>query len=365
MTAAVRWCLVALVVGTLVAIPPVIAALPASEPDEGTAELLQRVQGSAAVAHTGYAETDGALTLPVTDDFSDTADLLGDANRLRVWWRHSADWRVDAVDTTGETDLFHDGIGTAVWNYQAASAEYGPDSPARLPRTADLVPSVLGRLVLGDADAADVTRLPAMRVAGRDAIGLRLVPPEPQSSIDRADVWVDAGSGLPLQVEVYGAGATRPFVSSRFLDVSLELPDAGTTRFTRPAGVEVRYDEALDIADAADRFADVAAPLELAGLASRRPAGLPGAVGQYGSGLTLLVAIPLWDRAAGPLRDQLETSPEAAQGPAGTSLTVGPLSMLLAPPTAEGSWLLTGTVGRSTLERAAAQLAAGAVGARS
>jgi len=360
MIAAARWCLVALAAGTLVAIPPVISALPAAEPDVGTADLLRRAQGSAAVPHTGYAETEGTLALPVTDDFSGPAELLGGSTRLRVWWRDSTDWRVDAVDTTGETDLFHDGTGTARWSYQAARAEYAGESPVRLPRTSDLVPSVLGRLVLREADAADVARLPARRVAGRDAVGLRIVPPEPQSTIDRADVWVDPGTGLPLAVEVYAAASDRPFVSSLFLDVSLELPDTATTRFTRPPGVEVRYDDALDIADAADRFADAVAPAQLVGLTSRRQAGVPGAVGQYGSGLTLLVAIPLWDRAADPLRDQLETSPQSVEGPAGTSLTVGPLSMLLAPCADEHSWLLAGTVDEDTLRRAAAQLTAGA-----
>ena len=55
--------------------------------------------------------------------------------------------------------------------------------PVRLPDTADLLPNELARRVLEGARPGELSRLPAQRVAGHDALGLRLTPANPQSSI--------------------------------------------------------------------------------------------------------------------------------------------------------------------------------------
>ena len=94
---------------------------------------------------------------------------------------------------------------TTEWSYERDRAETSVDPRIRLPRTADLTPPAVAARLLRDVDADELTRLPARRVAGRDALGLRLVPGAPQSSIDHVDVWADRETGIPLRVEVYGA----------------------------------------------------------------------------------------------------------------------------------------------------------------
>ena len=83
-----------------------------------------------------------------------------------------------------------------------------------------------------------------------------------------------------------------------------------------------------------------------------------GSVGTYGTGLTVLVAVPLPGRISRPLREQLEATPGVTVAVAGIKLAVGPLSLLLTQPIDRRSWLLTGTVSAATLDRAAAELAA-------
>ena len=99
-----------------------------------------------------------------------------------------------------------------------------------------------------------------------------------------------------------------------------------------------------------------------------------GSVGTYGTGLTVLVAVPLPGRIAGPLVDQVARTPGVtvngaapARLPDGSvivpedatlRLAVGPLSLLLADPPERRSWLLTGTVTAATLDRAAAEIVA-------
>ncbi len=79
----------------------------------------------------------------------------------------------------------------------------------RLPRTADLRAARAGRAAA--ARRRTPTTLPGSRLDGSPggALGLRLVPAAPQSSIDHVDLWADPDTGVPLRVEVYGAASRR------------------------------------------------------------------------------------------------------------------------------------------------------------
>ena len=350
--------MVALGVAVLVSLPLAVGALPARDSDVSAADLLSAVRGSAAVGHSGYAESVGGLALPLTDDFTALTSLLGDRTRLRVWWRGEQDWRVDNLQTTGEASLYRDGDGLLSWDYEQNSAVRTTEPTVRLPRVADVEPAALARRLLSEARPADVSRLPARRIAGRDAPGLRLKPSDPGTTIDRVDVWVDRDTGLGLRVEVYGAGTVRPVLETAFLDVSVRTPPAAATRFTPADPDAVQGETNPDLAAAVNAFSPMVPPDTLAGLPARpRPEGL-GSVGTYGSGLTLLVAVPLPGRVSRPLRDQLAGTPGATRTANGVRLAVGPLSLLLTDSVDRRSWLVTGTVTAATLDRAAAELTA-------
>src|SRR5206468_11992202 len=84
-----------------------------------------------------------------------------------------------------------------------------------------------------------------------------------------------------------------------------------------------------------------------------------GAVGVYGSGLTELIAIPLRDREADPLRRQLAALPGVVQGRGTTAVQVGILGVLLTGRDGDGGWLLAGTLTLAALDRAAADVVQG------
>ena len=79
----------------------------------------------------------------------------------------------------------------------------------------------------------------------------------------------------------------------------------------------------------------------------------------YGVGATALVAIPLRDREADPLREQLRLTPGARTVEQGTVVSAGPLGVLLSGSPGDGGWLIAGTVTEPTLARAADDLARG------
>jgi hypothetical protein len=231
------------------------------------------------------------------------------------------------------------------------------DPDIRLPRTADLLPPVIGARLLDDVEAGDVRRVAARRIAGRDAPGLRVFPASSRSSIDHADLWADPVTGIPLAVAVHARDepAGTAFVSE-FREFSSETPGPDTTSFVAPAGADVSFDDVLDIADAADQFAPLVAPPTLAGLAKAPVADR--AVGVYGSGLTEVIVVPLRDREARPLRQHLRGASGSKVVPEGTLVTVGPLGILLTGCKDDRSWLVAGTVTEQTLVTGAVELGA-------
>ncbi|QIG42824.1 transcriptional regulator [Nocardioides anomalus] len=358
MTRVRRWCVVAVGTLLLVATPVALRALPAAESDVSAARLLAQVRASTDQGWSGYAETEGTLQLPDADRFSDVGALFGEATRMRVWWRDADHWRVDRLLTAGETDLVHDGERTTEWDYEHAEATVSRDPDIRLPRTADLVPAELARRFLKGVTKADVSRIPAERVGGISAPGLRVVPSSELSSIDHVDLWADPDTGVPLRVEVY-ADDSSPAFRSTLSDFSAARPTVGDVSFTPTPSTELRYEDVLDIADAANQYAPLLPPPTAAGL----PLGdaSDGAVGVYGEGLTQAIAIPLRDREADALRDQLASTPGVDQDDRRTAVSVGPLSVVLTGGPGDGGWLLAGTLTRSALVRAADDVRSGFV----
>lgn len=359
MTPVQRWCVVALA-AVLVAVAPVaVRWLPAGGADVTGSTLIEQARAGVDGSWSGSVDLDGTLQLPDADEFSGVAGLLGDHTSLRAWWQDSGSWRVDRLLTTGETDLFHDGDTTVEWSYERDRATISRDPDIRLPRASDLLPPVLAERLLRGVSAADASRLPARRLAGRSAAGLRVRPPSPLSSIDHVDLWADVATGVPLLIEVYATGASSPDFTSRFTDFTPGPPDPDTLAFTAPATADVTYDDVLDIADAANQYAPVRPPAVVAGL--EQTDASDGAVAVYGRGAAQVIAIPLRDREAHAFRDQMAVTPGVEQDERRTVVTLGPLGVLLTGADGDGGWLLAGTLTRDALERAGADVLSGFV----
>jgi hypothetical protein len=353
-----RWLAVILTAAAFIAAPLLSSARPAAPSDISAVELAGRVRQSANVGWSGYVETSGTLQVPDNESFATLAQLLGENTQLRVWWRHTEDWRVDRIRATGETDLFRQQGYTIRWVFESQTATFSPVSKIRLPDASDLLPPTLARGLMQGARDDELGRLPTRRVAGIDAPGLRLTPDEPATTVARVDIWVEPTSGLPLQVELYGVGERRPVLTTTLQELNLNEPAAETTDFTPAEGVRVNYEQSVDVAAAANAFAPYDLPASLAGLNSRDGED-PGAVGIYGRGPTTLIALPLRGRVAGPLRSQLSDRGSAQVTDVGILAPIGPVGVLITPYRGRnGAFLLAGTVNAETLQRAAAELLA-------
>ena len=266
----------------LTAVPVAVKLLPAAESDVTASALLDLAHEGDDHAWSGFIQTDGSVQLPDADRFSDVGALFGERTTMRAWWQDADSWRIDQLLLSGEDDLVHSDGRTLRWDYEDLDATLSRDPEIRLPRTADLVPPVLAERLLRGIGPDDVRRLDARRVAGISAPGLRVTPTSDLSSIDHTDLWLDPGSGVPLRVEVYAAGSSAPAFVSRFVDFSSERPADGDVDFETPDGVDLTFDDVLDIADAANQYAPVRPPATVAGLA--KAASSDRAVGVYGAG---------------------------------------------------------------------------------
>jgi outer membrane lipoprotein-sorting protein len=353
-----RWLVVLLAAATLVGTPLLVRSRTPAPSDLAAVDLAQRVLASRQVAWAGTVHSSGTLQVPDNDSFANLAQLLGEDNDLRVWWRSPEDWRVDRLRGTGETDLFRQGGSTIRWVFESSTATVSPVSDVRLPDASDLLPPTLGRSLVQGARDSELSRLPVRRVAGVEAPGLRLVPEGSATTVERVDLWVDPASGLPLQVELTGRGGLRPLVRTTLLDLDRRTPDPGTTIFDPPATATLTYEDAVDVAAAAEGSATVDLPAELAGLGTRSGRD-PGAVGVYGRGPTSVLVVPLRGQVAYPLRERLRAG-GAEDTDVGTLATLGPVGLLVTADEGRGTFLLAGTVTGKTLQRAAAELGAAA-----
>ena len=358
-----RWTITAAVIAVFVALPFAAHLLPAGHSDIGARTLFQRIRASGPVGYSGLAQSTGGLSLPLKNDPFDSIEGLFDGTKqLRVWWRNTSDWRVDTLSATGESDLHHDGRGEWTWDYESNTARYtdATTTPVvRLPRGEDLLPPTLAQRLLSEAAPSAASRLPSARIAGHEAAGLRVRVTDPRSTIRHIDVWADPDDGLALRVSVYGTGA-RPIISTSFLDLTIGTPPSSVTSFHPAAGEQAYAGQVSDIVAAIDRFGRSKPPAEIAGLPRRRDLQL-GAVGVYGRGATVLVALPLDYRLANDVLPSLADAPGATRSTVhtgnGTSYVItigdGPINLQVSSSGQfGGDWLLVGTVRKAALQQA-------------
>ena len=308
--------------GSVLAGAQAAPALPARTP----AQLIAAIAANKSVpaALSGTIVTNAALGLP---------DLPGDrrpgvdpvaADRLAhfpVLVRRAAAVRIAVPVSLGETDLRADGRQVWLWDSQTNTATHllppgGPRLPAlgragtsspggsffspnKANRTSS--PSQAYHSTLSvTTSQAEAFRPPGARtrrpprkpwparywpcsgrpprsacratsmIAGQAAYQLVLAPKNPGSLIGRVSIAVDAGSYLPLRVQVFARGSASPAFQIGFTSISFARPAASNFTFTPPPGAKVKTAGCLAAALCAGRAA--ARPFGAMGPAASNPA---------------------------------------------------------------------------------------------
>ncbi len=358
-----RWLVLLGVLAPLVALPAIVAALPVRAPSMTAAELLAKVRASTASPYQGYAESRASLGLPDLPVVGRQTALLGTVTRMRAWYSSPTLWRVDELSAIGERDLYQDESGMLEWNSGSSEVQRTIGDPSvRFVRPADLLPPELGRRLAASASEGEASLLSPRRVAGVDALGLRIVPRSQTTTVGRVDLWADPSSGLPVRVELTARGESGPIIVTSFLDLRQRPPATSTVRFVVPVEARVEVDQAPDLARQVDRFSPFVLPDELGGQPRRTQ--VAGAVSTYGRGYDLVAALAFPSRISQRTRDFLDAVP-SKQGPWGTASEITtPLLNAMVFERNGAVFALSGTVGFPSLEAVATQLARDGVAVR-
>jgi len=339
----------------------VIAAIPASPSSLGVNQLRQRIMASTAQPFSGYAQSSAALGLPSLPDLSDVTGLLSGTTDMRAWYAAPNNHRVDVITGFGERDYYQTPKAEYVWDYGAnLLSELVGTAPVRLPQGEDLLPPELAWRILQVDPTDGVTSLPARRIAGVDAAGLRLRPTDPNTRIGQVDIWADPATGLPVRVEVTQRGAATPVLQTAFLDVSLAAPAASA--LTPPNGSNSGFTVATvpDLLGAlgnVSRFTRL--PDQLAGY-QRAPQvpGLPQ-IARYGTGLSSFVVLALpTDVGSSALTSAKQAGGTEVKVAFGDAELIGvPLLTVLVENRGRRSYLIAGLVSGAVISNAAVDLA--------
>jgi hypothetical protein len=360
-----RWVIVGAAAIGLAAIPAAVGALPVNAPATGVAALVARVRASAVQPFQGYAVSSGSAGLPAIPQLGDVADLLNSDTQLRIWYRSSQHWRVDVLGVGAERGTYQLPGRQVVWDFgRNLLTEVDGSAPIRLPQGSDLTPPDLARRLLSAAgNDVTLTPLPARRVAGIAAPGVRVTPRSAQTTVAHIDVWAEEKTGLPLAVEVTGRGAHDPFLVSRFMEVSLTAPAPSV--LTPPAVHGTTGYIVTDTADITGALTTFYAPMpdQLAGQAravDRSPFLL--GIGTYGTGLAQFLVLPLPRRAGFDVIRRITRAngvPLTYETGRGVQISTPLVSVLaLHSDVSETTYLMVGLVEPKLLRQAATELVA-------
>jgi hypothetical protein len=358
-----RWLVLLAAVALLTSVPVLVSLAPVTARALPAADLLQRVQASTAVPYQGYAESRASLGVPDLPAVDRLTTLLGGITRMRAWVASPVDWRVDELSPVGERDLYHDASGTLEWSSGTRQVERTLGEPVvRFARPADLLPPELGRRLAAAATAGEVQSIRPRRVAGVEALGLRIRPRSGDTTVGLVDLWADPSSGLPVRVELTARGGSGPIIVTTFLDLRQARPSEREVRFQPPPDARVEEDSAPDLARAVERFSPFVLPDRLGGEPRRNQ--VASAASTYGERFDLVAVLAFPARISARTRAFLEAVP-TRKGPWGeASLIATPLLNSMVFERDQAVFALSGTVGVPVLERIATQLARNGVAFR-
>lgn len=359
-----RWALVVLVGVLIVVSPAVVGAWSGASASADPADLRARIAASSDRPWTGYAESRAGLSLPRIPLLADVTTLLSGTMRMRGWYAAPDRHRTDVISAVGERDRYVTPRGQAVWDYGAELLTLvARDPEIRLPRPDDLLPPALARRLLsGTAPTDRATALPARRVAGLDAAGVRVEVADPDTTVAALEIWADPATGLPVAVDVIPRGAPTPVLSTAFAELDQGPPDPAALQ-PPSGGAGVTRSPTSDLFGVLGRGPRDAVPPVLAGRARVPTERGFRALGGYGTTLSQLVVVPLPRELATSLLQGIDRAAVgrtlAVDGQA-VALETPLLSLaVVRSPDGSRAWAVSGLVTPQVVDRAAADLVAG------
>ncbi len=260
---ALRWLVpgatAVVVIGGGAAAGTIVASADPSLPDRSAAQLLVDLQSAKPAGLSGTVVQSADLGLPglaglasnlagaATLPGGGLASLISGSNTARVWYAGEDKVRFALQGTQGETDVIRN--GSDVWQWSSSDntgkhlklpAGVGSKSDKALPSAAPSTPQQAADAAIAAIDpTTKVQTTGAAQVAGRDAYELLLSPKDTDSLVGQVRLAIDAEQHIPLRVEVYAKGQSKPAIRVAFDTISFTVPDAEQFKFNPPPGAKI------------------------------------------------------------------------------------------------------------------------------
>ena len=212
-------------------------------PDRTAAQLLADIEGVQIDGLSGTIVAKSSLGIPALPSSSTSTggllSLLSDSHTARVWYAGADRQRFALLDTTSETDVFHN--GRDLWTYDSTKREATHTLlPAKTDHNTEPNPATTPTLTPEQAatqalKAIDPTTIvstdSARRVAGRAAYELVLAPRDASSRVGSVRIAVDGKTKLPIGVQIYAKGQRSPAIDVSYTRISYAVPDLDNFTF--------------------------------------------------------------------------------------------------------------------------------------
>ena len=217
-------------------LPPVAA-------DELLASALRAVADRTPVSGTVKTHVDlGLPQLPgALSDPAGPAQVFLSDQTFKVW--RSADGvRVAQILPFAERDVVLNPTDAWAWDsekfaaWHAAIPSNDPQPP--VPSLGDLL-DVTRTAIEALRPHATVSLADATVVAGRDAYVVSMTPTSGTTLVGHIDIAIDAGTRVPLRLQVFPRASTSPAIEGGFVSVDFGTIDPAIFSFTPPAGAQV------------------------------------------------------------------------------------------------------------------------------
>ena len=214
------------------ACPVIVAALPARPAPVTVEQLADRIAASDRQPYQGFVLGSGIAGLPSLPQVADVIALLNGETKLRAYYAGpdaGGGWTRSASAPSGTCTRRRPG-----WSCGTSAPTSSPPSSGRRRcgcRAAPTWsrptwPAGCSRWPRSAAESGRIEALPAKRVAGVAAAGLRLTPTESvRLGRARRHLGRPGRPGCPYRWRSPARAPTEPVLVTRFLDLSLTAPD--------------------------------------------------------------------------------------------------------------------------------------------
>jgi outer membrane lipoprotein-sorting protein len=250
------------VVGASAAASAAAPSLPPKTPAQLLTELGQAA-GRSDGPFTATVQQTANLGLPELPGMSRasgvTSSLLDGTQSIDIWYGGPKRVRIAVPVQAGESDLRRDGSTVWLWNSKTETATQvtlpahvhaknatGGNGPAGAygsstsPQPPDTPQAAASQFLAAIGPSTVVGVQSNVYVADRPAYQLSLAPRSSKSLVGRVLLAIDASSGVPLRVEVYGRGSAGLAYRIGYSKLAYGAPDAVNFSFTPPPGATVK-----------------------------------------------------------------------------------------------------------------------------